>query len=423
MVVRLGEVIKEIVVILCIIDNFDYLCGMNDALNGYYEKGLVYKQRHPELPLTIWNYSEKVQYEGLFNEITLQTRGLVTDENGNIVARPFKKFFNMEENKHTPTEEFDVYEKMDGSLGILFYYEKELSYKERYKIWFSSNYETGFEYNEDVIPDFDNPYYEPTPKTKGEWVMATRGSFTSEQAVKGLEILQNYDYQKLHKGYTYLFEIIYKENRIVVKYDYEDLILLGMIDTKTGYEVDLYGEGNDVRLKNLITNLGFKVVRKYDGINDYSILKGMIKDDEEGFVVKFSNGNRMKIKGKTYLYLHKIMTNISTTSVWEILSEGRDVLDIIKDVPDEFYKKVKSYVADLNYNYYRYNEYAGKIHNYFRYGKYGDRDPEPSKKEFALHLEECKVHPKVRVICFAMWDKKDYDKIIWKHIKPEFRKL
>jgi RNA ligase len=379
-VVRLGEVIKEIVVILCITDNFDYLCGMNEILNKYHEDNLVYKQVHPTLPLTIWNYTETVQYEGLFDDVTLQTRGLVTDDKGNVVARPFKKFFNMEEGKHTPTPDFDVYEKMDGSLGILFYYE-------------------------------------------GEWVLATRGSFTSDQAVKGFEMLQKYDYQKLHKDYTYLFEIIFKENRIVVQYPYEDLVLLGMIHTKTGYEVDLYGEGNDVRLKNLITNLGFKVVRKYDGINDYSVLKEMIKDDEEGFVVKFSNGDKMKIKGEEYLRLHKIMTNVSTTAVWEMLSEGRDVLEIIKDVPDEFYNKVKSYVRDLKYTYFSLSEYAGKTHDGFRYGKFGDKDPEPTKKEFAEFLSMNNYNPIIKALCFAMWDKKDYDKIIWKHIKPEFRKL
>ena len=340
----------------------------------------MYKQVHPTLPLTIWNYSEKVQYDSLWNDITLQTRGLVTDDKGNIVARPFKKFFNDSEKKHTPTPDFDVYDKLDGSLGILFHYE-------------------------------------------GEWVMSTRGSFTSDQAVKGFEMLQKYEYQKLHKDYTYLFEIIYDDNRIVVKYDYEDLILLGMIYTKTGYEVDLYGEGNDVRLKNLITNLGFKVVRKYDGINDYSILKGMIKDDEEGFVVKFSNGDRMKIKGEEYLRLHKIMTNVSTTAVWEMLSEGRDVLEIIKDVPDEFYNKVKSYVRDLKYTYFSLSEYAGKTHDGFRYGKFGDKDPEPTKKEFAEFLSMNNYNPVIKALCFAMWDKKDYDKIIWKHIKPEFRKL
>jgi ribosomal protein L10 len=191
---------------------------MNEVLNKYFEEGLVYKQVHPTLPLTIWNYSEKVQYEGLFDDVTLQTRGLVTDDKGNVVARPFRKFFNIEEERHTPTSEFDVYEKMDGSLGILFNYE-------------------------------------------GQWVMATRGSFASDQSLKGFFMLQKYDFKKLHKDYTYLFEIIYDDNRIVVKYDYEDLVLLGMINTETGYEVDLHGEGNDVRLKNMVNTLGFKVVK------------------------------------------------------------------------------------------------------------------------------------------------------------------
>jgi hypothetical protein len=46
-----------------------------------------------------------------------------------VIAKPFPKFFNYEE--HTadeiPNELFDVYEKMDGSLGICFYYEIELT--------------------------------------------------------------------------------------------------------------------------------------------------------------------------------------------------------------------------------------------------------------------------------------------------------
>ena len=43
-------------------------------------------------------------------------------------------------------------------------YTRELSYSERYKIWFGNNYETGMEYYEGNIPDFDNSYYTPTPK-------------------------------------------------------------------------------------------------------------------------------------------------------------------------------------------------------------------------------------------------------------------
>ena len=360
---------------------------MLEQLNKYYEKELVQKQVHPTLPLTIWNYTPKVQYgEGntqykFWDDVTKQCRGLVTDNEGNVVARPFKKFFNIEENQHTPTEQFDVYEKMDGSLGILFNY-------------------------------------------KGEWVLATRGSFTSDQSVKGTELLQKYDYQRLNPNYTYLFEIIYPENRIVCTYDFEDLVLLGMIHTESGDEVNIHsGNNEDVRFKNLLNNLGFNIVRKYDGISDYTYLKHAISDNREGFVVRFSNGDRMKIKGEEYLRLHKIMTNLSTTGVWEVLSSGGKMEDYLKDVPDEFYKKVKQYVSTLNYHHYRYSEYAGKMHDYFRYGKYGDNEKEYTKKEFAEHLERNNVHPKVKSLCFAMWDGKPYDHIIWKYLKPKFEKL
>ena len=251
---------------------------MKATLEKYYSDGLLYKQVHPTLPLTIWNYTEKVQFENLWDEVTLMCRGLVTDDKGNIVARPFKKFFNMEEGKHTSTDDFKVYEKMDGSLGILFNYD-------------------------------------------GEWVMATRGSFTSDQAVKGMEMLSNYDYNKLHKDFTYLFEIIYSENRIVCSYDFEDVVLLGVVNTKDGYEVNLHGD-LDMRIQNLVRNVGLNVVKLYDGISDYSVLKEMVKDNAEGFIVLFSNGDRMKVKGVEYLRLHKIMTNVSTTGIWECLKNG-----------------------------------------------------------------------------------------------------
>ena len=65
---------------------------MLDILNRYYDEGLLTKQTHPHpaFPLTIWNYTERVQYEGLWDNITLMCRGLVTDNYGNIVARPFR---------------------------------------------------------------------------------------------------------------------------------------------------------------------------------------------------------------------------------------------------------------------------------------------------------------------------------------------
>ena len=341
---------------------------MLEKLNQYYEDGLLYKQVHPTLPLTIWNYTEKVQFENLWDDVTIMCRGLVTDDKGDIIARPFKKFFNIEEGKYTPTENFEVFEKMDGSLGIVFWYE-------------------------------------------GQWILATRGSFTSDQAIKGTEILKRYNTDILFRHMTFCFEIIYPENRIVLDYGKDEkLVMLGAFDRwGKDYDISDWDEW------------GFDVVKKYNGIKDFKELKSMVKDDQEGFVVKFTNGDRVKVKGVEYLRLHKIMTNMSTTAVWECLKNGDDIETLLKDVPDEFYDKIKSYVRDLRYGFFQISERAGKLHDGFRYGKYGDVYPEPSKKEFAEFV--FKQQKILQPVMFAMWDKKNYDEIIWRIIRPEFKKL
>jgi RNA ligase len=290
-------------------------------------------------------------------------RGLVTDDKGNIIARPFRKFFNMEEKRHTPTHDFNVYEKMDGSLGIFFYY-------------------------------------------NGEPVFATRGSFTSDQAIKGKEILNKYNWKYgTYEGYTYLFEIIYPENRIVVNYNgLEELVVLGVIETATGKECDY----------NEMTNEGFVLVKKYDGIKDYSMLKPMIGNDAEGYIVRFSNGDRMKIKGEEYLRLHRIMTNVSTTAIWEILSSGGSMTDLLKDVPDEFYDKVTEVVKDLSI---RYDNIQKDYMSYFL-----DITNKVSTEDRKAFADEAKRynHPS---LLFGILDGKDISTGVWRIVKPKFKKL
>ena len=43
--------------------------------------------------------------------------------------------------------------------------EQKLTEERRYNIWFNNNYETGMErfFNPEQLPDYDNPYYQPTP--------------------------------------------------------------------------------------------------------------------------------------------------------------------------------------------------------------------------------------------------------------------
>jgi RNA ligase len=342
-----------------------------EVLEEYIDKGLVVKQNHPTLPLSIYNYSRTTQYDSMWDDITLNCRGLVLDNEGNVIAKPFPKFFNYEEHKpeDIPNESFEVYEKMDGSLGIFFYY-------------------------------------------GGEWYMATRGSFTSEQAIKGLEIANRYNYDKICvAGYTYLFEIIYPENRIVVDYGKEErLVLLGVMDRR-GEEFP-YEEMADA---------GWDIVMKYKTWGeDWETLKKEISKDNEGYVIRFSGGMRMKIKGDEYVRLHRILTNFSNKDIWELLKNGEPLEPFLERVPDEFDAWVKGVVRDLKYIFYSIDERAGKMHDYFRYGKYNDVEVEPTKKEFAEYVKQFPVE--LAAVMFKMWDKKPYDNIIWSMIKPKYQK-
>jgi hypothetical protein len=359
-----------------------------ETLHQYYEDGLLYNQKHPTLPLTIWNYTEKVQYEGLWDEVTLQCRGLITENTtGKVLVRPFTKFFNYEEvvaKNVIPLKGDYVYvqEKMDGSLGILFFYE-------------------------------------------GEWIMATRGSFTSEQAIRGMEILKRkypvFDRAWLRE-YAYLVEIIYPENRIVVDYGKgkEKITFLSAVINegfpawKPTEEPELHWtmacsifSANGIKKSDIV-----KTEQHFNFSDDlYKSLKKKNEDNKEGFVLRFHPGNfRMKIKFEEYVRLHKIMTNLSTTSVWEVLSYGGSMDELLKDVPDEFYGKIKNYENEL------LNKFNKIKH---RYDWFFSLMPNGDRKNFAFSAKETE-HPS---ILFSMLDGKDVSHIIWKILKPEFRKL
>ena len=344
-----------------------------NILNDYLEKGLVVKNNHPTLPISIWNYSRKCQYDNKWDEITKQCRGLILDQEGNVIAKGFDKFFNIEEHKpdEIPNEPFEVFEKLDGSLGILFWYE-------------------------------------------GKWILTSKGSLTTEQEIKGKEILDSkYNVHPIPKGYTTLVEIIYPQNRIVCNYgDDVSLVVLSMISNASGKEL----EYNSLKLIGEETNM--PLVKVYDGISDYKTLKSMIDKDREGYVVKFINGFRIKVKGEEYVRLHKILTEFSNVDIWEYLKDGRDVNELLDRVPDEFDIWVKSTIRDIKYGYFQVNETSGKLFDHKMYGKYNDLEPETDKKKYAewvMNQDEI-----LRPILFRMFDKKDYSDYIWKIIKPQY---
>ena len=356
------------------------------TLNTYFENGLLSKQSHPSLPLTIWNYTDKVQYDGVWDDVTLQCRGLITENvTGSVLVRPFNKFFNYEElvgKGFIPSKGDYVYiqDKMDGSLGILFNYDDE-------------------------------------------WVMATRGSFTSEQAIKGLEIVKSmYFLDSWLKEYAYLVEIIYPENRIVVDYKGKEKVVFLSVVLNEGWK---WKPTDDTELHWTTATmiLSSKGVKKSDIVKTeqhfnfsdelYQSLKEKNEKNKEGFVLRFQPGNfRMKIKFEDYVALHKIMTNVSTTSVWEVLSSGESMDNLLKGVPDEFYNKIKEYETELLNEFSALkSEYENHFESIKRLG---------TRKLFAQFATTGFKHPS---LLFGLLDGKDIGPTIWRIIKPEFRKL
>lgn len=249
----------------------------------------ILKSTHPEGGLHIYDYSKSAQYvPGIIYDPEVEVcRGLITDLDGFVVARPFKKFHNIgmhaltESDSSTPGPRplpldlpFEVFDKMDGSLGILY------------------------------------PY-------KGGHRVSTRGSFKSSQAIRATEIYQEkYKDQVIPEGQTYLFEIIYPENQIVVSYPFSDLVLLGVIDNVTGEDLPFPASWPGPVVKS-------------NHFNSFEEVASLHRTDppgsknSEGYVIRFSNGERAKVKFQDYLSLHRIATGTTALAVYSHLAASR----------------------------------------------------------------------------------------------------
>lgn len=377
-----------------------------ETLEDYFKRGLLMKQVHPTHDLTIWNYTRKTQYGRLWDEVTLNCRGLVTNSEGEIVARPFSKFFNYEQlveqterrcdvcrgeglrqcgfpddckawvtTPEIPNEPFEIFEKMDGCLGLYFNY-------------------------------------------KGEWIFGSRASFTSVMSRKGVEILETYRMTLLSdkdiydaigyrdiNDYTLICEIIYPEIRIVVDYKgREDVMLLGMVNKKDGSELDY-----DILVK--VANItGMPLTNRLENLYEFEELKTLVPDNSEGYVIRFKSGFRMKIKGAQYCRLHGVLTEFSNRDIWQCLKDGRALDEVLGDVPDEFDNWVRAQENMLR-------EMFDVTLNLCMVMYYQTVNPEMTKKEAAeVILKKKKPYPG---IFFSIYDGHDISSQIWDQIYPE----
>ncbi|MEU8890871.1 RNA ligase [Streptomyces sp. NPDC048442] len=317
----------------------DHLMQPGDLTKAV-KTGHVSRRTHPRLPLSIYSYTRTCQYEQHWTEVTTRCRGLVVDdETGDVVALPLPKFFNAAEHARErpyapalPDEPFEVYDKVDGSLGIVFHH-------------------------------------------SGRWHVASKGSFTSEQATWAGRLLATKDTGGLLPGTTYLAEILYPENRIVVNYgERRDLVLLAAFGPD-GAEVPLAEAavgwqpiGSVVRVWPAMPLAELVALSTSNTLPGGGVATGT---DAEGFVVRFASGLRTKVKIAEYVRLHKVLTGITERDIWRgygiqrfrdhpvkavAQAVGSSVAeatgatpldDLLEQVPDEFDAWVRGVIARL----------------------------------------------------------------------------
>lgn len=315
------------------------------------------KTKHFE-ELILFDYTNAAQFANRWNWFERVSRGLILNKNtGEVVALPFEKFHNWGQGT-TDAALVEATEKMDGSLGILY-------------------------------------------RWNGTYRIATRGSFTSEQAEWATAFLDKYyDLEGLPENLTLLFEIIYPENRVVVDYGkFAGLVLIGVRD-RFEYR-DYWRKG----IEQIANWHGFPVPKIYTFTSIEDVVNGAkaLSANEEGWVLRFDDGQRFKVKGDAYKLAHKLLTGISFKRVLEAMSAGA-LEEMLNGVPDEFLTTIKGYQTEIEED---IAYYKGAVHIAL------DAAPKEDRKTFALWVKD--NVPSLQPYMFSALDGKDITPIIYKN--------
>jgi len=311
-----------------------------------------------------------------WTEDTINSRGIILDsKTGEVVAQPFPKFFNMNERRETQErnlpwdDDFQIFLKEDGWLGILYRHD-------------------------------------------GQHKIATRGSFRSEGAVWATQFLQdNFNLSSLPDEITLIFEIISPITKIVVDYgNKEDLVLLAAYNRLTGEEYDRE------YVAQIADQFGFTLVRSWDK-NYFGWCRGTLKqtpgNELEGFVIRFSDGLRVKIKSEDYFRRAKIRQGLTPLGIWREMVRGRIPETFWKIVDTEFHDEANSIYLPLKR---KYNQTEDEIYSDFAQIK------DASNRQAFASLAKRTKYPSAM---FSLLDNKydSIDSLIMKLIRPKNNRI
>lgn len=238
-----------------------------------------------------------------------QCRGLVFDLAGNVIAPGFEKFMNVNECDETQAHNIDlgqahvIVEKADGSL------------------------------------------IRPIPMVGGGYRLSTKMGLTDVALQPEAWVQQNPSYDRfiqhmLNQGWVPLMEWCSRQNRIVVDYPNDRLILLAVRSVQDGVYMTF------TQMQELAMYYGVELVRRYEGtVSNMQYLMDETRDlqGQEGWVIWFDNGYRVKLKAAEYLQIHRAKDQIlrENALLGMILDEKLD--DVKSFLPDADREAVSAY--------------------------------------------------------------------------------
>ena len=285
--------------------------ALQNQLRRAVKDDLVYEREYGDL--FVYVYTQRAVMDRIWNDTTRMCRGLILDRDGNIVARPFDKFFNLFERvetepKNLPKGRFVVEEKLDGSMGTIFHH-------------------------------------------NGEWNVSTKGSLESDQANYARELLPSYDFSQANPNETIITEIIYPENRIVVDYgDFVGLRLLAVRNRHTGVEqpagrIEILAKQMGMECRRIYNEKKFgTMILQTSGFDNIAELP--FEAGTEGFICRWPCGFRVKVKNPWYLRIHKLLDMRSQKRILELL-EGGEYRAVLETMPKELQKQFDDIYASL----------------------------------------------------------------------------
>lgn len=291
-----------------------------------------------------------------------ECRGLLFDENGKLIRRPYHKFFNYGEEEQT-------------SPDIL---------------------ANSLEYPHVILDKLDGTMIAPF-KLGDEIIWGTRLGDT--QAAKQAQNFVNRNYNDFARkiiamGCTPIFEWISPEQRIVLKYDEPNLVLTAIRHMTTG----LYFAYEDVQHEAQFFDI--PVVDFFSPQSKYSIedlVENFYNCEDEGAVIVFDTGFRFKIKAREYVKAHKALEKVKTNEkLLELILD--DQLDDVKPHLDpEIRERVEKFARNF---YMRVANITEATELYVNEAK----KLSLTRKEFAQ--ESSQFDKLTQSLCFSLWDNK-----------------